>query len=777
MGEAPPQLPNDANWRERLDYYRQQEPVVYEQVIRHFLLVLLEEGLIDMADLEAEVARVAGDTSFIHWSNPNRPEPSLSEEAVEALRDIVREKASNLWDDAKISDLIFMAIKKDLALHLTELADDPFASWDQIGQETLAFSEMPLGGSTLSLSDAMGTRVALIRRLLSDQLEFLNIAKNSLTIRDFSSIISRVIGPERGLGKLGGKAAGFILAHDVLDKARAEGRPVGDISTPRTYYIRSDVIMDFLRANGLTDLANIKYREGDDLRRQYRILNRLYRTGRFPAYVIRRLTDMLKTMGKTPLVVRSSSLLEDRHGAAFCGKYTSYFVANQGTLRERMQELLRAIAQVYASIFNPDAITYRKERGLLDFHEEMACIIQPVVGIKLGRYWLPAFAGVAFGANDYTWTPRLKREDGMCRVVVGLGTRAVDRVGEDYPRLFSPGQPSLRTAVAPDEVLRYSQHYVDVIDLVENKFETVTVPELMKVAGTRFPLAQQIFSIWRERQLIPATGLLMNADPDDLVVTFDGLLERTGFARQMKEILDVLGETWGGPVDVEFAHDGQELHILQCRPQSRGEEYTRVSIPTTIPEEDKIFTASRYVQMGQIKDIEYVVYIDGEAYEAIADYDTLLAVGRTVGELNRVLPHRKFILIGPGRWGSRGDIKLGVRVDYSDINHSRMLIEVARRKGDYVPDVSFGTHFFQDLLEADISYLPLYPDDEGEAFDKAFLLGSTNALAELLPDRTKLADVVRVIRVADAARGRTLDVIMDGEAGEALGYLSDVGAG
>ncbi len=772
MGDAPAQLPDNATWRERLEHYRSHEPVVYEQIIRHFLLVLLEENLMDMEDLEAEVARVAGDTSFIHWSNPNRPEPSLSEQAVEALRDIVREKASNLWDDDKINDLIFMALKKDMALHLTELAEDPFASWEEIGQETLEFSKMPVGGSTLSLSDAMGTRVALIRRLLSDQLEFLEIAKNSLTIRDFSSIISRVIGPERGLGKLGGKAAGFILAHDILDKARAEGRPVGDISTPRTYYSRSDVILDFLKANGLLDLANIKYREGEDLRRQYRILKRLYRTGRFPPYMIRRLTDMLKKMGKTPLVVRSSSLLEDRHGSAFSGKYTSYFVANQGTLRERMQELLRAVAQVFASIFNPDAITYRKERGLLDYHEEMACIIQPVVGIKLGRYWLPAFAGVAFGANDYTWTPRLKREDGMCRVVVGLGTRAVDRVGEDYPRLFAPGQPSLRTAVAPDEVLRYSQHFVDAIDLVENKFETIPLAELMTEAGARYPMAQQIFSIWRDGQLIPATGLLMNVDPADLVVTFDGLLERTGFAKQMKEILDVLGETYGGPVDVEFAHDGHELHILQCRPQSRGEEYARVTVPKDVPEEDKVFTASKYVQMGQVTGIEYVVYIPNEAYAAIEDYDTLLAVGRTVGELNRVLPHRKFILIGPGRWGSRGDIKLGVRVDYSDINHSRMLIEVARRKGDYVPDVSFGTHFFQDLLEADISYLPLYPDDEGEVFDEAFLLGSINVLGELLPDRTGLAKVVRVIRVPAVAKGRTLSVIMDGEAGEASGFFS-----
>ncbi|MDO9694983.1 MAG: PEP/pyruvate-binding domain-containing protein [Candidatus Latescibacteria bacterium] len=764
-------LSREPTWREMLEFHRSESPVLYEKIIRHFLLVLIEEDLMTLDELEEQVSRVAGDADFIHWSNPNRPAPSLSESAVEQLRDIVLEKAADLWSDDKLEDLIYMAIKKDLALRLAEMADDPFSSWRDIGRESLEFSKMPIGGATLSLSDAMGTRVALIRRLLSDQLAYLSIAKNVLTIRDFSEIMSRVIGPERGLGKLGGKAAGFILAHDALSKARRQGRAVGEFKTPHTYYIRSDVILDFLKANGLSDLTNIKYREGEDLRRQYSILQRLYRTGRFPTYVIKRLSGILKTLGEVPLVVRSSSLLEDRLDAAFCGKYSSLFVANQGSLHDRMQELLRAVTQVYASVFNPAAIQYRNERGLLDFREEMACIIQPVVGRRIGRYWLPAFAGVAFGSNDYTWSPRLRREDGMVRLVAGLGTRAVDRVGEDYPKLFSPGQPSLRTVVHPDEILRYSQHYVDVVDLTDNEFVTVPLEQLMKEAGNRFPIAQQIFSIYRDGQLIPATGLLFNVEPRDLVVTFDGLLERTGFARQMKEILDVLGETWRVPVDVEFAHDGEHLFILQCRPQSRAGHYARVEIPSGVRAEDRIFSAERFVQMGQVEDIEYVVYVPGEDYAAIADYERLLAVGATIGQLNRVLPHRKFVLMGPGRWGSRGDVKLGVRVDYADINHSRMLLEVARRKGDYVPDVSFGTHFFQDLLEADIGYLPLFPDDAGVIFNEEFLLGSPNSLADLLPARADLSGVVRVIHVPAVAQGRRLDIIMDADQGRALAFL------
>ena len=124
-----------------------------------------------------------------------------------------------------------------------------------------------------------------------------------------------------------------------------------------------------------------------------------------------------------PLIVRSSSLLEDRTGAVFSGKYKSLFLANQGTKRERLTSLLEAVAEVYASIFNPDAIEYRAERDLLDVHEEMGIMIQEVVGKKVGKYFLPAFSGVAFSNNDFRWSPRIKREDGLVRMVPGLGTR------------------------------------------------------------------------------------------------------------------------------------------------------------------------------------------------------------------------------------------------------------------------------------------------------------------------------------------------------------------
>jgi hypothetical protein len=148
-------------------------------------------------------------------------------------------------------------------------------------------------------------------------------------------------------------------------------------------------------------------------------------------------------------------------------------------------------------------------------------------------------------------------------------------------------------------------------------------------------------------------------------------------------------------------------------------------------------------------------------------------VGRAVGRLNRILPRRRFILVGPGRWGSRGDIRLGVPVTYADISNSSVLVEVARRKGGYVPDLSFGTHFFQDLVESSIRYLPLYPDDPDVVFAEEFFTSGPNALEALCPESAHLGHVLRVIDVPRTHGGLVLRVLMNADLDEAIGLLSD----
>ena len=174
-----------------------------------------------------------------------------------------------------------------------------------------------------------------------------------------------------------------------------------------------------------------------------------------------------------------------------------------------------------------------------------------------------------------------------------------------------------------------------------------------------------------------------------------------------------------------------------------------------------------------MRGIRTVVYVDPQGYSEMPALGDMIAVGDAVSRLNAMLPRRSFILMGPGRWGSRGDVRLGVRVTYSDINNSAMLVEIARKVGNYVPDLSFGTHFFQDLVEADIRYLALYPDEEGVIFAEDFFKNSPNALSRLLPEYEHLSNVVRVIDVPEVSGGRELCVIMDAENERGLGFLAD----
>jgi hypothetical protein len=436
-----------------------------------------------------------------------------------------------------------------------------------------------------------------------------------------------------------------------------------------------------------------------------------------------------------------------------------------------MRAILDAMTEVYASVFGPDPIAYRRERGLLDFHEEMAILVQEVVGTRLGDYFLPAAAGVAFSNNEFRWSPRIQRSDGLIRMVPGLGTRAVDRVGDDYPILAVPGQPGLRVNTTIDEVIRYSPRSVDVINLETNTFETIELEELLRAHGTDYPAFENIFSVLKDDVLRKPVKLLVDPGKDDLVADLGGLVGSTPFVQHVGNILKILQIALGTPVDIEFAHDGRDFYLLQCRPQSFAAEDAPAPIPKDVAEDDTLFSAHRYVSNGRVPDITHVVFVNPESYAALRDRSDLVAVGEAVGKLNKMLPKRQFILMGPGRWGSRGDIKLGVNVSYSDINNTAMLIEIARQTGDYLPDLSFGTHFFQDLVESEIRYLPLYPDADS-TLNQRLLFSSPNLLAAMLPEYAHLADTIRVVDIPGNHSGRVLRVLMNSELDEAIGMIA-----
>ncbi len=615
-------------------------------------------------------------------------------------------------------------------------------------------------------------RVAMIRRILTDQSDYINIAKKYADIGSFNDVMERTIYPTGSHGKLGGKSAGLFLAHQIIKKHRSDFESFSKIKIPKTWYITSDGLLSFMDYNNLEEVMEQKYKDVGQVRQEYPYIIQLFKNSSFPPEIMKGLLTALDDFGEVPLIVRSSSLLEDRIGTAFAGKYKSLFIANQGTKEKRLFELTDAITEIYASVFGPDPIDYRAENDLLDYHEEMGIMIQQVVGTKVGDYFLPVFAGVGFNRNEFRWSPRIKREDGLLRLVPGLGTRAVDRMSNDYPILIAPGQPQLKVNVTIDEVIRYAPKYVDVINLKSGMFETITFEELKK-SGKEYPMIHHVVSRVTQDFLQQVSPMGIDFNNDFLVVTFDGLVNRTGFVEQIKDVIQVLSKEYKSPVDIEFAHDGKDLYLLQCRVQSSGIEYKPATIPANVPSDKVIFSANKYISNGFVSGITHIVYVDPNKYCDLPDYETLKEVGKAVGRLNKILPKHQFILMGPGRWGSRGDIKLGVSVTYSEINNTAMLIEIARKTKDYTPDLSFGTHFFQDLVEANIRYLPLYPDDAGVIFNEEFLLGAENILTGFLPDTKKLESVLCVIDVAASTDGQVLNVFMNGESNKALAILSE----
>ncbi len=759
-------------WRVALDLLRQTDKNLFLNIAHKMLNHLCWSGIDEAKKLVQYYSPSQAGESGEITNGDNRPFPKERlDYSNEFLCDQTFLIASEHLTDDDILAFIQQRIQEDKLSFLVR-ALTRNRSLTEVADAIRRYHRMTPEGVELPPATRRGVLASLIRRFFSEHVHFVDVAKTYIDVNDFFEMLPNVIFTPESHGKLGGKSAGLNLAAQIIRKTSVGNDLLSGVKTPKTWYITSDGLLAFMYFNNLEEIVEQKYKEIDQIRLEYPHVVQTFKNAHFPPEIVKGLSVALDDFKDCPLIVRSSSLLEDQVGAAFSGKYKSLFLANQGSKEKRLEALMDAIAEVYASTFGPDPIEYRAERGLLDFYEEMGIMIQEVVGTRMGNYYLPAFAGVAFSRNDFRWSPRIKREDGLLRLVPGLGTRAVDRVSDDYPVLVAPGQPGLRVNVTVEESMRYSPQHIDVINLETNSFETVDVDKFLADVGYDYPNIHQVVSLCDNDQIRAPMGRHIDFGKGNVLVTFDGLIAHTSFIKQVQQILKLLEEKLGTPVDIEFAHDGVDFFLLQCRPQSYSQANTPSPIPKDIADEKVVFTAKRFISNGRVPDITHIVYVDPQKYNELPSRADLLAVGRAISRLNKLLPKRQFILMGPGRWGSRGDIKLGVSVTYSDINNTACLIEVARKQGNYVPDLSFGTHFFQDLVEADIRYLPLYPDDDGVVFNEHFLRGSHNILPDVLPEYAYLADAIRLIDVPRSANGLVFQLLMNAELEEAAGILS-----
>ncbi len=599
-------------------------------------------------------------------------------------------------------------------------------------------------------AEAEEARRRLLRTAITRNPQMLELLERYFTLDDVLRVGRRIV----GTGLIGGKAVGMLLARAILQ----ESDPVWEdvLETHDSFYVGSDVFHSFLVRNGLwwewqKHRDPVSYLANAEHARQRIVV------GSFPEHTLGQFQAMLDYFGSSPIIVRSSSLLEDNFGHSFAGKYESVFLPNQGSREQRLHDFVSAVRTIYASTMSEKALRYRARRGMLGGDEQMALLVQRVSGAFHGRFFFPHLGAVGFSYNPFAWSREIDPAAGAARIVFGLGTRAVDRNDDDYPRVVALNAPDRRPVAGYDEVLHYAQRGVDVLDLQANQLVSESF-EAVLAESSDVPL--ELFAS-RNEQLSRAPGGAEDGAVFPYVLTFDGLLRDTPLIPQIRNMLECLQGAYRCPVDVEFTVNflrdrTYRLNIVQCRPLQIKVEDAVGEPPAEIAEEDLLLRAcGAIVGHSRTVAIERVIFVAPSVYGQLMLRDRY-AVARLVGRLVRqgAEAERAMLLLGPGRWGTSMPA-LGVPVSFNEISHVAALSEIVVMREGLVPDVSLGTHFFNELVEADILYVALFPEKEGNALKEDRLLGLPSRLAELSPDDARWDRAVRVIDAADLG-GRRL---------------------
>ncbi|OPY79348.1 MAG: phosphoenolpyruvate synthase [Syntrophorhabdus sp. PtaU1.Bin153] len=580
----------------------------------------------------------------------------------------------------------------------------------------------------------------LCRIMIGKEERMLSLAREILTLEDLLDIKSRLI----GTGFIGGKTVGMLLARKILYNDQWLNW-ASYLEHHDSFYVGSDIFYTYIVQNGLWKLrmeqktsqgyfvAAVPLRE--------KMLN-----GNFPDEIKEQFQQVIEHFGQSPIIIRSSSLLEDAFGNAFAGKYESVFSVNQGTPDKRYADFVECVTRVFASTMNEDALTYRLQRGLDQQDEQMALLVQRVSGSYRKHYFFPDLAGVGISYNTFVWKEGMDPRAGMLRLVAGLGTRAVNRVENDYPRIVALDNPLFRPHAGLEDARRFSQHEIDLLNIEENKLETVS---LWAKINEGLDMKLDLFAI-RDHETIRRMRETGMKAREAWILTFDNLLSRTSFPGVMHRMLKKLEDVYGYPVEIEFTvnftqNSDYRINLLQCRPVQTKGLVNRVRVPLDLDPGDVLIKCAGHFMGGSIsQEIDRVVYIDPEKYTELplsGKYD----VARLVGKLNKLTKRDKTptLLLGPGRWGTTTP-SLGVPVRFSEINNIAVLGEIAYATGNLMPELSYGTHFFQDLVETEIFYLALFPDNPETVFNAVLLNAFNDILEELLPESRKYGEVVKV---------------------------------
>lgn len=584
------------------------------------------------------------------------------------------------------------------------------------------------------------TENQIIRSTMTKDKRLRTLVKEYFKPEDYFMLRDRMIGS----GAIGGKACGMLLARKI---AETEIPEFLEHNEPHdSFYIGSDVFYTYIVSNGDWKLR-IRQRTNEEYFSAAGELQQHLLNGTFPAKIREQFLNVLEYFGQSPFIVRSSSFLEDGFGNAFAGKYESVFCVNQGSPQERLEEFEQAVRTVYASTMDYSALEYRLLRGLDKKDEQMAILVQRVSGSYYGRYFMPGAAGVGYSHSAYKWYPDMDPEAGMLRIVMGLGTKAVDRTKEDYPRLANLDRPTVTVMTTVEQKHKFSQRYIDALDCQENKLTEVSMESLLPVLPLWYKKMVLEHDYEAENRLYQ-----MGRRRDVWFVSCQKLLEKEQFTGLMQKILKTLERVYGNPVDIEYAVNMDDegdfvVNLLQCRPLYLGQEGESVDVKNLNLKEtffdihDSSMGASGKRKIDVVVQVDPVLYYE---YPYSKKYDAAAAIGR----INRYYrgSGKKMLLMTPGRIGTSSP-ELGVPVTFGDISNFSAVCEVSDNRAGYMPELSYGSHMFQDLVEAEILYGAIYNNEKTLRYEPELFRELPDLFAKICPEYPELKDMIQVREV------------------------------
>ena len=574
--------------------------------------------------------------------------------------------------------------------------------------------------------------------MMTKDEKMLSKIKEYFTFEDYITIYDRRVGS----GLVGGKTCGMLLARKIIEKNCPD--IYNDIFEPDdSFYIGTDLFYTYIVSNDLWDLR-VKQRTKEGYYKYGKELEEALKNGVFSDEIKKEFIHILDYFGQNPIIVRSSSFLEDGYGYAFAGKYESVFCVNRGSLEERLAAFEEAVKIVYSSTMNISALEYRKLNDLDDTDEQMGLLVQRVSGSYHGDYLFPTAAGVGFSYSPYSPLPNMDNSKGMLRLVMGLGTKAVDRTKKDYPRIINLDKPEVTMTKDIKEKHRYSQHYLDVIDLKNISLHDIPIDEGLDV----IPRYSKNVMVEHDRE---AERMFRDrGQPREIVfVNCEGIVKNHEFIDVMKRILNTLEIAYDYPVDIEYTVNVGEnksfnINLLQCRPLQVSVNNEAIEMP----ENQNVFFHIKESSMGMSRksEIDIICYVDPHKYYEYP-YAQKSSLSRIISDVNAYCKNndKTALLIVPGRIGTSSP-ELGIPVVFADISHFTAILEEAYSDVGYMPELSFGSHMFQDLVEAEIYYGALFENEKRIEFNRDMIFDYPNILNDINPNlNDEIYDMIQVI--------------------------------